>query len=140
MYKEMMFWCDFCLFKISFNQLTYKLSFMRNWCFVLAIPRIEKQSREEAFKQSADDISVGTYVTIIKFTYEKQIENKLLFLDILVSNIKNLEISVFNRKTYTGLLLNYFSFVSDSYKYWLIKTIIDRMYGINSTWTSFTNI
>ena len=101
-------WCSDAtfLFKVSFNQLTYKLSFMRNWCFVLAIPRIEKQSREEAFKQSADDISVGTYVTIIKFTYEKQIENKLLFLDILVSNIKNLEISVFNRKTYTGLLLN----------------------------------
>ena len=38
---------------------------------------------------------------------------------------------------YTGLLLNYFSFVPDSYKYGLIKISIDRMYRINKTWTSF---
>ena len=34
-------------------------------------------------------------------------------------------------------MLNYFNFVPDSYKYDLIKTLIDRMYRINSTWTSF---
>ena len=73
----------------------------------------------------------------IKFTYEKQIENKLSFLDILISNNENLQTSVFHKKTYTGLLLNYFSFVPNSYKYGLIKTFIDRMYRINSTWTSF---
>ena len=38
---------------------------------------------------------------------------------------------------YTGLLHNYFSSVPDSYKYWLIKALIDRMYRINSTWGSF---
>ena len=38
---------------------------------------------------------------------------------------------------YAGLPLNYFSFVPDSYKYGLIKTLIDRMYRVNSTWTSF---
>ena len=73
----------------------------------------------------------------IKFTYEKQIENKLPFLDILIGNNENLQTSVFQKKTYTGLLLNYFSFVPDYYKYGLIKTLIDRMYRINSTWTSF---
>ena len=73
----------------------------------------------------------------IKFTYEKQIENKLPFLDILISNNENLQTSVFHKKTYTGLLLNYSSFVLDSYKYGLIKTLIDRMYKINSIWTSF---
>ena len=67
----------------------------------------------------------------IKFTYEKQIENKLPFLDILMSNNENLQTSVFHKKTYTGLPLNYFTFVPDSYKYGLIKTLIDR------TWTSF---
>ena len=36
--------------------LINKLSFTRNWCFVLAVSRIEKQSREQAYKQSADDI------------------------------------------------------------------------------------
>ena len=54
--KEIMYWCDFCLFKVGFNQLINKLFFMRNRCFVLAISRIEKQSREQVFKQSADDI------------------------------------------------------------------------------------
>ena len=73
----------------------------------------------------------------IKFTYEKQIDNKLPFLDILISNNENLQTSVFHKKTYKGLLLNYFSFVPDSYKYGLIKTLIDPMYTINSTWTSF---
>ena len=73
----------------------------------------------------------------IKFTYEKQIENKLPFVDILISNNENLQTSVFHKKTYTGLLLNYFSFFPDSYKYGLIKTLIDRMYRINSTWASF---
>ena len=73
----------------------------------------------------------------IKFTYEKQTENKLPFLDILISNNRNLQTSVFHKKTYTGLLLDYFSFVPSSYKYGLIKTLIDRMYGINSTWASF---
>ena len=48
-----------------------------------------------------------------------------------------MQTSVFHKKTYTGLLLNYFSFVPDSYKYGFIKTLIDCMYKINSTWTSF---
>ena len=73
----------------------------------------------------------------IKFTYEKQIESKSPFLNILISNHEDLQTSVFHKKTYTGLLLNYFSFVPDSYKHGLIKTLIDCMYRINSTWTSF---
>ena len=73
----------------------------------------------------------------IKFTYKKQIENKLPFLDILISNNENLQTSVFHKKTYTWLSLNSFSFVPDSYKYGLVKTLIDRMHRINSTWTGF---
>ena len=80
---------------------------------------------------------LNTKHKIIKFIYGKQIENKLHFLDILISNNKNLQTSVFHKKTYTGLLLNYFSFFPNSYKYGLNKTLIDRMYRINSTWTSF---
>ena len=54
--KEMMYWYDFCFFKVGFNQLTNKLSFMRNWCFVLAVSSTVKQSLEKPFKQSDDDI------------------------------------------------------------------------------------
>ena len=93
------------------------------------------------FKSELDAETFHIYLNTkhknIKFTYEKQIDNKLPFLDILISNNENLQTSVFHKKTYTGLLLNYFSFVPDSYKYGLIKTLIDRMYRINSTWTSF---
>ena len=73
----------------------------------------------------------------IKFTSEKQIDNKLPFLDILISNNENLQNLVLHKKAYTEILLNYFSFVPDSYKYGLIKILIDRIYRINSTWTSF---
>ena len=50
---------------------------------------------------------------------------------------KTYKLQFFIRKLNTGLLTNYFSFAPDSYKYGLIKTLINRMYRINSTWTSF---
>ena len=93
------------------------------------------------FKSELDAETFHIYLNTkpknIKFTYEKQIDNKLPFLDILISYKENLQTSVFHNKTYTGLLFSYFRFVPDSYKYGLIKTIIDRMYRINSTRTSF---
>ena len=93
------------------------------------------------FESELDPETFHTYLNTkrknIKFAYEKQIENKLLFLDILISNNENLQTSVFHKKTYTGLLLNYFSFVSNSHKYGLIKTLTNRVYRISSTWTSF---
>ena len=46
-------------------------------------------------------------------------------LDILTSNNKNLQTSVIHSKMYKGLLLNYFSFVPEFYKYGFIKTLID---------------
>ena len=83
------------------------------------------------FESKLDAETFHTYLNTkrknIKFTYEKEIENKLPFLDILISNNENLQTSVFHKKTYTGLLVNYFSFVLDSYKYGLIKTLLDRM-------------
>ena len=93
------------------------------------------------FEPELDAEIFNTYLNTkhknIKFTYEKQIEHKLPFLDILISNNENLQTSVFHKKTYTGLLLNYSSFFPDSYKYVLIKTLIDRIYKISSTWKSF---
>ena len=59
--KEMMYWCDFCLYKVAFNQLINKIFIIRNGCFVFTVSRIEKQSREKAFKPSADG-SKGWYI------------------------------------------------------------------------------
>ena len=43
----------------------------------------------------------------------------------------------FEKKTYTGLLTNYFSFTPFQYKLGLIKTLIDRAYKINNTTQGF---
>ena len=73
------------------------------------------------FESELDAETFHTYLNTkhknVKFTYGKQIENKLPFLDILISNNENLQTSVFHKETYTGILLNYFSFVPDCYKY-----------------------
>ena len=75
----------------------------------------------------------------IKFTVEKQVDNKLPFLDILIELSDNnaFSTSTYHKKTYTGLLLNYFSFTPSGYKIGLIKTLIDRAYKINQTWKGF---
>ena len=74
----------------------------------------------------------------IKFTFEKEKDNKLPFLDILINNNESdLQTLVFHKITYTGLLLNYFSFVPNCYKLGLIKTLVDQMYRINNSWTGF---
>ena len=67
------------------------------------------------FESELDAETFYTYLNTehknIKFTYEKLIEYKLSFLDILIKNNGNLQTSVFHMKTYSGLFLNYFSFV-----------------------------
>ena len=66
----------------------------------------------------------------IRFTMERKVGNKLAFLDVLVNNNPlNLQTSqIFHKKTLTGLLTNYFSFTSFSYKMGLVRTLVDRVY------------
>ena len=70
---------------------------------------------------------------------EKQVNHKLPFSDVLMdNNDPNSSLtSVYRKKTFTGLLTNYFSFTSYSYKVGLIKTLVDRAYKINNTWLGF---
>ena len=71
---------------------------------------------------------------------EKEVDHKLAFLDVLVhNNPLDLQTSVFRKKTFTGLLTNYFSFTAFSYKIGLVRTLIDRVYKINS-WLSFHDV
>ena len=59
-------------------------------------------------------------------------------MDILVNNNPlNLQTSVFCNKTFMGLLANYFSFTSFSYKIGLIRTLVDRVYKMNNSWLGF---
>ena len=54
----------------------------------------------------------------IKFTIEKQNNHSIAFLDVFISGInnQNLTLQTHYKSTYTGLLLNFRSFTSFSYK------------------------
>ena len=74
----------------------------------------------------------------IIFTMEKEIDNKLSFLDVLLDNSSSsLKTSVFRKKTFTGLLTAFNSITSFSYKSGLVKCLIDRAFKINNTWFGF---
>ena len=77
----------------------------------------------------------------IKFTIEKQINHSIAFLDVFISGInnQNLTLQTYHKSTYTGLLLNFKSFTSFSYKISLIKYLIDRSFKICNNWNSFHN-
>ena len=74
----------------------------------------------------------------IKFTFEKQKDDKLAFLDILISKTdQNFCTSIYRKMTSIGLYTNFVSFIPYSYKLGLIKTLIHHTYEISSSWTSF---
>ena len=81
----------------------------------------------------------------IKFTMETEERGQLPFLDVLLSKQSvsdrqgSFITSVYRKKTFTGLLTNYFSFTPFKYKLGLIKTLIDRAYKINNTTQGFHN-
>ena len=74
----------------------------------------------------------------IKFTFEKQKDDKLAFLDILILKTdQNFCTSIYRKMTSIGLYTNFVSFIPYSYKLGLVKTLIHHTYGISSSWTSF---
>ena len=74
----------------------------------------------------------------IKFTIEKEKDNKLPFLDIKLEKTElGISTSVHKKDTDTGLLTNFSSFVCFKYKVSLIKCLIDRIFRINNSWTGF---
>ena len=77
----------------------------------------------------------------VKFTIEKQINNSIVFLDVLISGInnQNLTLQTYHKSTYMDLLSNFKSFTSFSYKISLIKCLIDRSFKICNNWNSFHN-
>ena len=94
------------------------------------------------FEREQDAISFYNYINSqhrnIRFTMEKEVDNKLGFLDVLVNNNPlNLQTSVFCKKTFTGLLTNYFSFTSFSYKMGRVRTLVDSVHKINNSWLGF---
>ena len=65
----------------------------------------------------------------IKFTIETENEEKLPFLDILITRLNNNFItSVYRKPAFTGMGLNYLSFTSYRFKINSVKTLIYRTY------------
>ena len=77
----------------------------------------------------------------IKFTIEKQTNHSIAFLDVFISGINNqsLTLQTYHKSICTGLLLNFNSCTSFSYKIGLIKCLIDRSFKICNNWNSFHN-
>ena len=75
----------------------------------------------------------------IKFTIEKQINHSIAFLDEFISDInnQNFTLQTYHKSTYAGLLLNFKSFTSFSFKISLIKCLIDRSSTVCDNWNSF---
>ena len=74
----------------------------------------------------------------IKFTSEKEINNKLSFLDIKIPRDKNQFItSVYRKPTFSGVLSHFNSFIPRGYKFNLVSTLIFRCYSICCTMELF---
>ena len=73
----------------------------------------------------------------IKFTSESEINNKLTFLDCLVTRRNNkFETSIYRKSTFSGLGLSFFSFTPFVYKINVLKTLISRGSKICSNFTN----
>ena len=98
-----------------------------------------------AFDNKQDSLNFSNFLNNrhpnIKFTIKKQINHSITFLDVLISGInnQNLTLHTYHKSTYKGLLLNFKSFTSFSYKLRLIKCLIDRLFKICNNWNSFHN-
>ena len=77
----------------------------------------------------------------IKFTIEKQFNHSIAFLDVFISaiNNQNLTLQTHHKSTYTGLVFNFKSFTSFSYKISWIRCLIERSYKICDNRNSFHN-
>ena len=74
----------------------------------------------------------------INFTIEFEDNNKLPFLDTLVTrNDDHFTTSVFRKKTYTGLGLNFYSSCFFNFKINSIRTLLYRAYSLSSSWLDF---
>lgn len=74
----------------------------------------------------------------ISFTVEHEQNNKLPFLDVLITRAGNgLSIHIYRKDTYTWLGVNYFYFAPYLYKFNAMKTLLFRAYNICNSWITF---
>ena len=75
----------------------------------------------------------------IKFTMDEENNNVINFLDVSITRTDSgFTTNVYRKNCFTGLGLNFYSFIPDIYKYNSCKTLIHRAYMICSNWSNFT--
>ena len=73
----------------------------------------------------------------IKFTVEHEKDGTLPFLDVfLTRNGNNITTSIYRKPSYSGLGINYISFVPQMFKINAIKTLLYRCYHLSSNWAA----
>ena len=89
-------------------------------------------------ESDADNFFVFINQQHSKITIEKQTENQLSFLDLVItSNEDNFLTSYYRKKHSNGLYTNYLSFAPWSYKMGLVKTLLHQAFIISSNWSIF---
>ena len=74
----------------------------------------------------------------IKFTFEKQVNKQISFLDVLITNdVDQFCTSVFCKEPGIGLFANYLGFTPFSYKVELVRTLFHRAFMKSSSWFLF---
>ena len=77
----------------------------------------------------------------MSFTYEVETDNKLPFLDVLVSRescssqLKSFSTNIYRKPTFSGLYTNFHSFLPEKYKTGLVLTLLFRIYTLCSDWS-----
>jgi len=79
-------------------------------------------------------------MVLLIVSIEKETNKVLASLDVCINNNDPfcLKTSTYRKKTFTGMLTNFFSFTS-FYKVGLIRALVDRAYTINNSLLSFNN-
>ena len=102
-----------------------------------SLSKVARMSYLSAFDNEQDSLNfLNNGHPNVKFRIEKQINHSIVFLDVFISGInnENLTFQTYHKSTYTGILLNFKSFTSFSYKISLIKCLIGRSFKICNNW------
>ena len=71
----------------------------------------------------------------IRFTVEQESEGKLSFLDVQLTRLNNtISTSIYRKPTFTGLGMNFLSFIPEQFKVNAIKTLLYRSFHLCSNW------
>ena len=74
----------------------------------------------------------------MNFTFETEVDNKLPFLDVLVTRVgSGFTTSLYRKPTFSGLYTNFNSFISEKYKTGLIYCLLFRIFTLTVDWTKF---